>query len=379
MTDNSPATLRHGPVLVRGGALDALRFVAAFFMVLYHYAEQAPVSLFQIHPAFSRGYLATDFFLMLSGFVLASTYGPRLNDGVVGPLQFLKSRVLRVYPAHLVMVAVFLGLYAAATAFKLPIRNPQWFDWSQLPQQVFLVQAWGFPGLSGWNIVSWSLSALIACYALFPFIWRGAQRIGSPALGLALAIGLFLAADAVSHAVVGAPIYQLALRFGVIRALPLFLIGVMLARVAARITAPKWLAVTGVLGAFVAVIGLQLIGRHDYATLTAIGVMMMSAAVWREGTTGVIRTGAAISFSLYITNYFVGVAFFAVVRMAAPRLGLTAPVLWAVWAAAPVLAVAVAWLFDRYVDTPIQSAIKSFRARRAAAVASVRPAQPSAA
>jgi peptidoglycan/LPS O-acetylase OafA/YrhL len=61
--------------LSRGGALDLLRFVAALFIVLYHVAERAPVSLFAIHPALGRGYLATDFFLMLSGYVLARTYG----------------------------------------------------------------------------------------------------------------------------------------------------------------------------------------------------------------------------------------------------------------------------------------------------------------
>ncbi len=67
---------QNGPGLSRGGALDLLRFVAALFIVLYHVAERAPVSLFAIHPAFGRGYLATDFFLMLSGYVLAKTYGP---------------------------------------------------------------------------------------------------------------------------------------------------------------------------------------------------------------------------------------------------------------------------------------------------------------
>jgi peptidoglycan/LPS O-acetylase OafA/YrhL len=42
---NAAETSRNGPrELSRGGPLDALRFFAAFFMVIYHYAEQAPVS-----------------------------------------------------------------------------------------------------------------------------------------------------------------------------------------------------------------------------------------------------------------------------------------------------------------------------------------------
>ena len=43
------------------GALDALRFLAAFFMVVYHYSNESPVPLAQVHPLFARGYLATDY------------------------------------------------------------------------------------------------------------------------------------------------------------------------------------------------------------------------------------------------------------------------------------------------------------------------------
>ena len=63
-----PATMSQNDAgLCRSGAFDVLRFVAALFIVLYHVAERAAVSLFAIHPAFGRGYLTTDFFLMLSG------------------------------------------------------------------------------------------------------------------------------------------------------------------------------------------------------------------------------------------------------------------------------------------------------------------------
>ena len=39
---------------------------------------------------------------------------------------------------------------AAALAGVRP-SNPQWFDWSQLPAQALLVQAYGVPGGVGWN------------------------------------------------------------------------------------------------------------------------------------------------------------------------------------------------------------------------------------
>ena len=56
---------------MRGGALDALRFFASLFVVLFHFGDEAPIPLADMHSVWARGYLATDFFLMLSGFVLA--------------------------------------------------------------------------------------------------------------------------------------------------------------------------------------------------------------------------------------------------------------------------------------------------------------------
>jgi peptidoglycan/LPS O-acetylase OafA/YrhL len=46
--------------------------------------------------------------------------------------------------------------------------------------QVFLMQAWFVPGPSGWNMPTWTLSALIVCYAGFPAAWRATAKIASP-------------------------------------------------------------------------------------------------------------------------------------------------------------------------------------------------------
>ena len=67
----------------RGGALDALRLLAAMFVLVFHYADEAPIPLSQIHGFMGRGYLATDFFLLLSGFVLVKAYGSSILSGRV--------------------------------------------------------------------------------------------------------------------------------------------------------------------------------------------------------------------------------------------------------------------------------------------------------
>src|ERR1700744_378260 len=96
--------------LMRGGTLDALRFLAAFFMVVYHYSYTSPVPLEKVHPLFTRGYLATDFFLIVSGYVLGRIYGERVESNGISGFAFFMRRAQRLVPAHLIMIGAFIAL-----------------------------------------------------------------------------------------------------------------------------------------------------------------------------------------------------------------------------------------------------------------------------
>ena len=89
----------HGPH--RFLVLDALRGVAALIVVAYH-VPQLFGGLY-----FPRGYLAVDFFFMLSGFVLSFAFQPKLDRGL-STAGFLKQRLLRLYPLYL--LGLTLGL-----------------------------------------------------------------------------------------------------------------------------------------------------------------------------------------------------------------------------------------------------------------------------
>ena len=275
---NAAKTSRNEPrALSRGGPLDALRFFAAFFMVIYHYAEQAPVSLFSIHPALGRGYLATDFFLMLSGYVLGRAYGDRVASRQVGDREFLLKRIARVWPAHLVMLAGFVALVLITGLVGIAPQNPQWFQWSQLPAQALLIQAWGFNGPSGWNTPTWTLSALIFCYAAFPVLWRAFAKIRSPWMALAVGLAIFAAVDAACRYTLGQPSYHLPLKYGVIRALPLFLIGALIARLGREVVVSARAADLIGAAAIAGVVGLNLIGPFDHASLALLGALIFAA------------------------------------------------------------------------------------------------------
>jgi peptidoglycan/LPS O-acetylase OafA/YrhL len=353
--------------LSRGGALDVLRFVAALFIVLYHVAERAPVSLFAIHPAFGRGYLATDFFLMLSGYVLAKTYGPRVLGHGVTTGGFLKRRILRIWPAHLVMLALFVAFVVATSAVGLAPQNPRWFQWSQLLPQIFLVQAWFVPGPSGWNMPTWTLSALIVCYAGFPAAWRASAKIASPWTTLAIGVALFLVVDLAAKAVTGIPAHQLPLRLGLVRGIPLFVLGMLIARLPTPL-APR-LADGLAIAAGVGVLALQIVGRFDHVSLVLLGLLIYAAGASDAKGWGWASLAGRLSFSLFLTNQLVAVVWFGLLRAVEGKLDLEGPMLWAAWVMALPACVVAAWLFERFVDAPLQVWIKGWPRREPAAKA----------
>jgi peptidoglycan/LPS O-acetylase OafA/YrhL len=91
-------------------ALDGCRGLAALIVLAYHAFAYA-------HPGqpLSGGYLAVDLFFVLSGFVLAHAYGPRLQAGL-NPARFMALRLARLWPAY------GIGIAAAVTIALLTTR-----------------------------------------------------------------------------------------------------------------------------------------------------------------------------------------------------------------------------------------------------------------
>ncbi|SNC75959.1 Peptidoglycan/LPS O-acetylase OafA/YrhL, contains acyltransferase and SGNH-hydrolase domains [Hymenobacter gelipurpurascens] len=83
--------------------LDGLRGVAAVLVVIFHVLEVHFPNYAQ-HPI-HHGYLAVDFFFLLSGFVVGYAYDDRW--GRMTPWEFLKIRVVRLHP--LILLSVLLG------------------------------------------------------------------------------------------------------------------------------------------------------------------------------------------------------------------------------------------------------------------------------
>lgn len=90
--------------------LDGLRGVAALMVIWYHVFEAFATS--PLDQRFNHGYLAVDFFFILSGFVVGYAYDDRWKRNM-GIKDFFKRRIIRLHPM------VILGVLLGATAFFL--------------------------------------------------------------------------------------------------------------------------------------------------------------------------------------------------------------------------------------------------------------------
>ena len=88
--------------------LDGLRGVAALAVVGYHLFEAVAFAAGAPEQKFFHGFLAVDFFLILSGFVMGYAYDDRWDRMSVG--AFFKRRLVRLHP--MVVMGVVIGLTA---------------------------------------------------------------------------------------------------------------------------------------------------------------------------------------------------------------------------------------------------------------------------
>lgn len=91
--------------------LDGLRGVAAFMVLCYHICEAiafAPINTTTAEQGLYHGFLAVDFFFILSGFVMGYAYDERLQKKEMSLGSFIKRRLIRLHP--MVLIGVMIGL-----------------------------------------------------------------------------------------------------------------------------------------------------------------------------------------------------------------------------------------------------------------------------
>lgn len=173
------------------GALESLRGVAALMVVLFHIPAWNE-AFFHLTPV-RNGYLMVNLFFVLSGFVLFHCYQGAISSRL-DLARFMILRFGRLYPVHIVFLALFLGVevakYVAAERFGLRSVNSTPFGENSiqaLVEQVFLVQALGFSGNQlTFNAPAWSISTEFYTYVIFGVALLGLSRARFIAFSAAL-------------------------------------------------------------------------------------------------------------------------------------------------------------------------------------------------
>ncbi|WP_312192479.1 acyltransferase, partial [Sphingobacterium sp.] len=118
MTKNPTISKPHYPIL------DGLRGVAAIIVVAYHLFEANAENV--MYQYINHGYLAVDFFFLLSGFVISYAYDDRWSSMTTG--NFFAKRIERLQP--MVILGMLIGallFYLGDSAFFPEIHNiPLW-------------------------------------------------------------------------------------------------------------------------------------------------------------------------------------------------------------------------------------------------------------
>ena len=330
--------------------LDAMRGIAALCVMVTHVNVPGTPHLV------ASGYLAVDFFFLLSGLVIARTYEGRLNGGM-GFARFAAIRAIRIYPLYLIGFA--LGLVRCIGLMTL--HRPDALTPTELASSL-LLEPWLLP--SPWNHglfeidgPAWSLFFELAINAVYALVL---VRCGTRVLvGVAVAFGVLLVYVAASHGSLNSGQSWETFHGGVARVGFSFTVGIVFARLA-------WLRARASRLALVPMVLLVLLlnvpaageGRIAYdlfAVLLAAPLLVGLGARFGPTTRwqGLSRLLGELSYPVYVIHY----PLLWLLGFAAKRVGLPSAVWIALFFAT---AIGGAWLLNRWWDVPVRRRLSSW-------------------
>ncbi|MFF0312939.1 acyltransferase family protein [Streptosporangium sp. NPDC004379] len=343
--------------------LDLLRFVAAMAVLSFHYFiafnsvwGERPAKLF---PAISTlsglGILGVELFFMISGFViLMSIWGRGLGT-------FALSRLVRLFPAYWVSVAVTAALYGLTGATAL---DPKLSSAEYGVNLTMLQRALGVYDANG---VYWSLWAELRFYVLISVLVIVGVTFGRCLVFMGvwlLAAGLLAGSDQAWVDLVVMPKYApyfvggmaffLMTRFG--PRLVLWCVAGISAGLAVSAAMDRVAGRVGLVG-YAAMpvppwaVAVTVIGFYALMALVALG--MLRRLRWR----GLVTLGA-LTYPLYLFHTAAAVLIIPALRDALPP--------WLTALATVAAAMAFSYLVYRVAERPVQEFVRA-RTRRAAA------------
>jgi peptidoglycan/LPS O-acetylase OafA/YrhL len=347
--------------------LDGLRGVAALTVVAFHLCEAHATSF--LDQLINHGYLAVDFFFLLSGFVIGYAYDDRW--GRLSVKDFFKARLVRLQPM------VVVGMLVGALCFYFE-ASPLWPGIAQVPGwKVVLLMVIGFTllpvpismDIRGWqemhplNGPGWSLFYEYIANILYAL---GVRKLPNTALELLVALAgaalIYLTVTSSMGNVVGGwALDATGLRIGFTRMLFPFFAGLLLSRTASLRRIPNAFLWCSLL--LLAVLAFPRVGGPSHLWLNGLYestsiILVFPLIVWLGAGGQIAGAGAArlckffgdISYPLYITHY--PLVYIYTGWVSRHKVPLAQGLPWAVLTF--VVAVGIAYACLKFYDEPVR-------------------------
>ncbi|MEX6506358.1 acyltransferase family protein [Jiella sp. M17.18] len=356
---------------------DCWRFLAALLIMAYHFVYSAPYGAQAGADFLHRLLPLLDMFFMISGYLITTRYAEKLTSfSSYG--TFLRRRVARLYPLH-VLITLF---FAAVAVFAMLIGAPHYgwrHDLEALPAHLLVLHALGTTDGLALNYVSWSISAEFFSYALFPVVVLSLRRWGLRGLLLVLAVWIGALELASWWGVFPSGHWTTADSMGAYRAFADFMIGGFLAEVVRRRLVrlnSHWPGVVLIVAAVAAML-LRLSYPLVFSLLAAALTTTALAETEAPDSTAFLEPLmplARVSFGIYIWHPVMEFFFLTVLwdRIVGP---MNLVGFYVYWTLPMIASIAAALLSARYLEPPLARLVAgpSRRGRQPEAV-SVAPA-----
>lgn len=358
-------------------AWTALRAFACVWVVLFHFDQRFETSLGGAFVA--NGYLAVDLFFVLSGAVIFHVYGAALADKRFSWRLFLWKRFARLYPVHFVtLIAAVAILYGGAAAGLG--QAPEYDLGTVLFANLFALHGFGVLEELTLNYPSWSISAEIAAYALFPVLAYPCLVMPRKVLvgaGVAVFLATIIAVELAPEHIFpsnprGQKLTSLTYNFSVLRVLPEFLLGLIVCRCLSGVGRLSSRTSMLALGVIIGWMVLCLLTGQDWAFVLAGAALVGLLFIGQFQPPSWIIFLGTISYSVYMVHALVAITLFKGIERVGGYPDNAVPLFW--WPIAIVFTLGAGYLMWRFVEEPMRQYLTTPRRTTASKHGRGRPA-----
>jgi len=304
-------------------SLTGIRGVAALWVVMCHYSLHFKEYPLLFRHLMGNGWIAVDMFFILSGFIMCYVH-PNGAQNIKEYFNFLKKRLARIWPVHMVTVVFAMLIIGPAGWGYAPST------WEHIRTFLMMHSWWNYTHPI-WNGPNWSLSAEWGAYLFFPLLFLLTKLSTKNAF---ITLGVGLASYVLINAILANTNMQVVVESGLLRSIPCFAFGVLIYRLKEYAPNPD-----------LAAIGVMLIALLSPNSHWAwLSIPLLAILIWgaQKGVSGHILASrpivflGEISFSLYMTHYLV-----------IQTLDNSLPVMWGI-------TLVLAWGMYRLIETPLR-------------------------